>query len=91
MSIVFYTVAAENLHPHGVPHLPGHDEGWQSISEPDRDRKDNSSAATNVDPKPKRPASQCTTLVHCIILSLCIYAVVQFLVLVSSLLDFLSS
>ena len=88
MSIVFHTVAAENLHPHDVPHLPRHDEGQQSISEPDQDKKDNLSAAI-ADPKPKRPASQCTTLVHCIILSICIYAVVQFLVLVSSLLDFL--
>ena len=85
---ILNTVAAENC---DVPHLPGHEAGRQSISEPDQDKKDNSSATTNVDPKPNRPASQCTTLVNCIILSLCIYAVVQLLVLVSSVLDFLSS
>ena len=74
-----------------MPHLPGHEAGQQSISEPDQDEKDNLSATTNADPKHKRPASQCTTLVDCIILSLCIYAVVQLLVLVSSVLDFLSN
>ena len=73
-----------------MPHLPGHEEGQQSINEPGWDKKDNSSA-TIADPKPKRPASQCATLVHCIILSLCIYAVVQLLVLFSSVFDFLSS
>ena len=73
------TVAVENLLPCDVPHIPGHEAGRQSISEPDQDKKDNS-YATNADPKPKQPASQCTTLVHCIVLSLCIYAVVQLLV-----------
>ena len=87
---ILNTVAAENLHPRDVPHLPGHEEGRQSITEPDQNKRNNSSAI-NADPKPKQPASQCTTLLHCIILSLCIYAVVQLLVLVSSVLDFLSS
>ena len=69
MSFVFWT--AENLHPRDVLHLSGHEEGRQSISEPDQDKKDNSSA-TNADPKPK-PASQCATLRCCTIFMIILF------------------
>ena len=65
-------------------HLSGH-AGQQSISEPDHDKKDNGSSATNADhpkpkrpasatnadhPKPKRPASQCVPALRCCIIIL---------------------
>ena len=89
MSFVFHSVAAENLHPRDVPHLPGHEEGQQSISEPDQDKKDNSSA-TNADPKRKKPASQCATLRCCTVFMInlfvctCIIAVVVHMGLICS-------
>ena len=78
-------VAAENLHPCDVPHLPGHEEGRQSISEPDQDKKDNGLSATSADPKPK-PASQCATPRCCTIFMIilfvctCIIAAVVYIV-----------
>ena len=65
-----------------MPHLSGH-AGQQSISEPDQDKKDNGSSATNTDhPKLKRPASQCVPALRCcmIILFVCTCVIVAIVV-----------